>query len=633
MRVTALLLILSLLFTSAPGPALALSTAKEIAQGESLNRDVDRQSVIVTDPFLTSWVNRTGERLAKYRARTDITYHFETINSDDINSFALPGGFIHVYMGLLNFAASDDELASVLGHEMGHIERRHMYTLNTKANILSIIIGVLSILSPLARIFGGLGGDLAITKFSRQDELQADQYGLLLMSRAGFDPQADVDLMAHLVRLSKNGPAESNADRAFADHPLPKDRIAHMLGYSELDNPTVDQQLARAIHDENEGMYAYAEAKLKDVLKRRASDRIAQEHLAAAGVALAQPGARQLDGLMAGAGASDTSSMTAIAGDLAAAANISKDDLDVAKEQAKSGRPELESFFNRLQSLTSTVPNFPDPNKNAKNLKTAVDGLDRLVRDVNGVLGYASDTLSTGPGFIVDNRATLRDLASRIDDGRPTPKTRALLVYYPTLTVQLTRSSDDVVRGMNRARAAVAMGSDAAHVLADFFNAANVIKMDKTGDISAADWPQVQAALNKALDAWDRVSAMAASGSDFVYAAQTRGLSTQLTLLDLLSSRQRYAAFQRALAYRFPGVATPDYGSIVDQGITPGELGCAAWLSFETKRPVSSVIQQSRTSDTACPDLALQHHLMAESMEIAVGLLYSGYTSKPQTVK
>src|ERR1700737_451478 len=114
------------------------------------------------------------------------------------------------------------------------------------------------------------------------------------MSRAGVDPQAAVDLMAHLERLSRNGPAESNADRAFADHPLPKDRISHMLGHPELDNPTVDQQLARAIHDENEGMYVYAEAKLRDVLKRRASNRIAQEHLAAVEVALVEAGARQI---------------------------------------------------------------------------------------------------------------------------------------------------------------------------------------------------------------------------------------------------------------------------------------------------------------------------------------------------
>lgn len=633
MRATALLLIVVFLFGAIPAPARAMSTAKEIAQGEQLNRDVDRESVIVTDPFLTSWVNRIGANLSEFRARSDITYRFEIINSNEINSFALPGGFIHVDMGLLNFAASDDELAGVIGHEMGHIERRHIITLNAKANILGIIIGVLSILSPIANLLAGYGGDLAITKLSRQDELQADQYGLLLMSRAGYDPRAVVDLMARLEQMARNGPAESRMDKAFADHPPPKDRIAHLLGYPSLDNPSTEQQLARAIHDENEGLYAYAQARVKDVIDRRPSDKIAQAHVASLQVALTESGPRQIDGGLAAAAAGDPSSMASAAHELAAAANIAHDDSFAAKDQAKSGDPEIETFFNQLESLSSLVPNLGTPGKNAKNLARTVNGMDQLVRDINGVLGDASDALSTGPGLIVDNRSALRDMAGAISGGTLTPKTQALLPYYPFLTAQLEQSSDEVVRGMVRARASVAMGASAVRLLSNFFNSASAMKMDKSGDVAAADWPKVQSDLDAALPVWDGAAAMAATGSDLVYAAQTRQLSARLTLMDLFSSPQRFNAFRRALAFRFPGVAIPEYRSVAEQDVTPGELGCAAWLAFETKQSASQVIARTRASDASCPDLALQQRLPGESMEIAEGLLYSDYVTKPQPLK
>src|ERR1700674_328552 len=234
-------------------PARAMSTSAEISQGEGLNKQIDRQSLLVTDPFLTTWVTGIGGKLAQYRVRQDITYRFTVINSNEINAFALPGGFIHLDLGLLNTVSSDDELASVMGHEMGHVERRHVVTLRQKGNLLSILIGVLSILTPIAYIFGGYGGDLVFYKFSRQDELQADQYGLLLMSRAGYDPQSTADV------LSKLGGQEGSAhpDKYFASHPGAKDRVAHVLGYPELSQTNAPQLTAQALHDTDEGRFSY----------------------------------------------------------------------------------------------------------------------------------------------------------------------------------------------------------------------------------------------------------------------------------------------------------------------------------------------------------------------------------------
>ena len=202
--------------------------------------------MIVTDPFLTMGPEHRRESREISRANGH-DYHSEIIDSNEINSFAIAGGFIHVDMGLLNFVSSDDELASVMGHEMGHVERRHVVTLNQKGNLLSILVGVLSILSPIGYFLGGYGGDLAYYKFSRLDELQADQYGLLLMSRAGYDPQSTADVLSKLGSLE----GSANTDKYFEDHPP---RIASRTSSpSRTQSDQYGPTHAQAPHDSDEG--------------------------------------------------------------------------------------------------------------------------------------------------------------------------------------------------------------------------------------------------------------------------------------------------------------------------------------------------------------------------------------------
>ena len=108
---------------------------------------------------------------------------------------------MYVYEGLIDFTQSDDELASVIGHETGHIERRHLLTANAKAQALNILFGIASLFSPLIYNFGGLAEAGIMAKISRADELQADRYGLQLMSRAGYDPHSMMTMMQHLIVL------------------------------------------------------------------------------------------------------------------------------------------------------------------------------------------------------------------------------------------------------------------------------------------------------------------------------------------------------------------------------------------------------------------------------------------------
>jgi hypothetical protein len=115
-----------------------------------------------------------------------------------------------------------------------------------------------------------------------------------------------------------------------------------------------------------------------------------------------------------------------------------------------------------------------------------------------------------------------------------------------------------------------------------------------------------------------------------MYAAQSATLSSEITLLDVLSSPERYNAYRQALVFRFPGVEIPDYQTTISLGVRPGELACAAWTSFETKKPVADVLLSVKASGRSCEANALDDAMMTESMEIALGLIYEDYVDAPQ---
>jgi len=275
-RSVAAVVLAAFVIAALPKPAAAVSTASEIRIGQDAARHIDNQNQLMEDPVMNAWATSIVNSLAQYRARPDIHYSIKIVDTNDINAFSLPGGFVYVNFGLMNYVDSDDELAGVLGHEIGHVERRHAITLDAKAQVLDILNGVLSIASPFVYRFGNLVGDLALYKMSRNDELQADQYGLLLMTRDGYDPNAMVsfqDRLGHQFGFGGGG-----LDKYFEDHPDAPARIAHLEGYPELSKTNAQQMLAQATHDEDEGRYAYALGKINNVLKLDPTNQLAMLH-------------------------------------------------------------------------------------------------------------------------------------------------------------------------------------------------------------------------------------------------------------------------------------------------------------------------------------------------------------------
>src|SRR5579885_1605146 len=153
-RIVVIALSIAMLCASIPSPALALPTSTEVQIGKEYDKQITDQNVVVTDPLLNGWVNDISNKLWAQTARKDVPYSIKILDVSDINAFSTLGGYIYINEGTLDFVQSDDELAGVLGHETGHIERRHAVTANNKASILNVLFTLGSLFSPIIYQFG-----------------------------------------------------------------------------------------------------------------------------------------------------------------------------------------------------------------------------------------------------------------------------------------------------------------------------------------------------------------------------------------------------------------------------------------------------------------------------------------------
>ena len=207
------------------------STEKEVKLGRELAAEVDRQAKFVDDPVITEYVNRVGQNIVLH-SDTKIPFTIKVIDSDEVNAFALPGGFFYVNKGLLLVADNEAEVAGVMAHEIGHVAARHALENQTKASLMeylamgtSIFLG--GIPGMIFQNTAGLGMLGIFMKFSRSAEEEADKLGVQYMYAAGYDPSAMATMFEKLE--SKNKKKPGLISRAFASHPAPPDRRASAL--------------------------------------------------------------------------------------------------------------------------------------------------------------------------------------------------------------------------------------------------------------------------------------------------------------------------------------------------------------------------------------------------------------------
>src|SRR5262245_8706561 len=199
---------------------------KEVALGRQLAAEVDRSSKFITDPLVTEYVNRVAQNIVLH-SDAKVPFTIKVVDSNDVNAFALPGGFLYVNRGLLEAADNEAEVAGVLSHEIAHVTARHGIEQMSKGQLLNYA----SI--PLF-IFGGLGGYIAqqvgsflvpltFLKFSRGAEKEADRLGAQYMWASGYDPNALVTFFEKLQAKDKKKPG--TISKLFSTHPLTGDRI------------------------------------------------------------------------------------------------------------------------------------------------------------------------------------------------------------------------------------------------------------------------------------------------------------------------------------------------------------------------------------------------------------------------
>ncbi|MGB6198890.1 MAG: M48 family metalloprotease [Candidatus Acidiferrales bacterium] len=205
------------------------SIESEIALGKQAAQEVEKSSKLVDDPIVADYVNRVGQRLVR-NSDCKVPFTIKVIDSDEINAFALPGGFFYVNSGLILAADEEAELAGVMGHEIAHVCARHGTRNATKEQIAEWATIPLIMLGPGGwagyGIYEGLQMAIPIgfLKFSRDAEREADYLGLQYMYKAGYDPNAFVSFFEKIEAMEKRQPG--TIPKIFADHPPTPDRMA-----------------------------------------------------------------------------------------------------------------------------------------------------------------------------------------------------------------------------------------------------------------------------------------------------------------------------------------------------------------------------------------------------------------------
>src|SRR5215472_14496238 len=204
------------------------SLEKEIGLGKQLAQEVERSSKMIDDPVVTEYVNRVGQNLVR-NSDAKVPFTIKVIDSDEVNAFALPGGFFYVNSGLILRAQEESELAGVMAHEISHVTARHGTCQASKAEItqLAAIAGSFFIPYSLAgyAIYEGMNVAIPLTflKFSRNSEREADFLGLQYMYKAGYDPNSYVTFFERLQADEKRHPG--SIPKVFSTHPPTPERI------------------------------------------------------------------------------------------------------------------------------------------------------------------------------------------------------------------------------------------------------------------------------------------------------------------------------------------------------------------------------------------------------------------------
>ena len=202
------------------------SLEKEIALGKQLAQEVERQAKIIDDPVIAEYVNRVGQNLVR-NSDAKVPFTIKVLDTEEVNAFALPGGFFFVNSGLILKAESEAELAGVMAHEIAHVAARHGTRQATRGELINFASIPLIFMGGWTgyaiRQGAGLAIPMGFLTFSRGFEREADYLGLQYMYKTGYDPTSFVDFFEKVQSMEKKKPGTMS--KVFSTHPMTDDRI------------------------------------------------------------------------------------------------------------------------------------------------------------------------------------------------------------------------------------------------------------------------------------------------------------------------------------------------------------------------------------------------------------------------
>ncbi len=206
-----------------------VSEPEEARIGQQIAGNLLGAAPLVRDDGLQRYINRVGRWVALQTERSDLNWHFGVIESDDMNAFAAPGGYIFLTKGLYQRLNNEAELAGVLGHEIGHVLRKHHLKLLQKSQSIAAIGGLLGRKlktenEVLQNVIGN-GAEVVARGLDKDAEYEADRIGVVLSARAGYDAYALPAVLAQIGHVAKD---DKRVSLLFKTHPLPEDRLSHL---------------------------------------------------------------------------------------------------------------------------------------------------------------------------------------------------------------------------------------------------------------------------------------------------------------------------------------------------------------------------------------------------------------------
>ncbi len=214
--------------TTGPGgeqDLILIPTSQEVELGKQFDQQIRSENKIYNDPVWNAYFDSIGQSIVAVSDRKDIEYHFTIIESDQINAFAVPGGYIYIYTGMLDVMQSQAELAAVTSHEVSHVVARHSIQRIQQVLGISLVLNVVlgdADNQAIQQVIN-VGLAAAMSGYSRSWEREADRYGIIYMKQAGYNPNGTIDMFE---RLAANSEGERNFfEDMFATHPETQERI------------------------------------------------------------------------------------------------------------------------------------------------------------------------------------------------------------------------------------------------------------------------------------------------------------------------------------------------------------------------------------------------------------------------